>query len=150
MKRFFNYLYIKEGTTPFDTIALTALNGVDWKKLELRSKSKVDTAPDGESEMGDGTKKVNGEKTDFESGFDLTPEDYATLRTFKNKRVTLVLLDADNPDSNGDFLACPAIFGIRVYPKKSIVSGEDSTITLTGGISAKELETIQRDITVTN
>lgn len=150
MKRFFNYLYIKEGSTPFDTIALTALNSVDWKKLELRAKSKVDSDKDAETEMGDGTKKINGEKTDFESSFDLTPEDYATLRAFKNKRVNMVLIDLDNPDSSGDFQACPAIFGIRVYPKKSVVSGEDSTITLTGGLSATELSTIQRDITVTN
>lgn len=150
MKRFFNYLYIKEGTVPFDTIALSVLDGVGWTKLELRTKSKVDSDKDAETEMGDGTKKINGEKTDFEAGFDLTPADYATLRTFINKRVIMVLVDTDNPDAGGDFQACPAVFGIRCYPKKSVVSGEDSTITLTGGISAQDLATIQRDIAVTN
>lgn len=150
MKRFFDYLYVKENSTPFDTIALSVLNGAEWKKFEIRSKSKVETDKDSEVDMGDGSKKITAEKADFEAIVDLTPEDYATLRTFKNKKCTLILLDTDNPDANGDFIGCPAVFGTRFYPKKSVVSNEDCTVTITANRAARELTSFQRDITVTN
>lgn len=152
MKRFFDKLYIKEASTPFSTITLTELNGTGWKCFNLRAKAKRDDDKDGEADNGDGTKETLGEKTDFDAPMSMNKTDYDLLRGFINKKVTLVLVDTDNPDANGDYQECPACFGIRVYPKKSIVSGEDCTISLTGSrsTSAGNLNGISRDVTVTN
>lgn len=150
MKRFWDYLYIKEGNTPFDSIPLATLNGAEWKKFELRDQSKISPDKDGDTGMGDGTKRVSGEKAEVLAQVDYTPEAYALLRGFINKKCTIVLIDSDNPDTNGDFVGCPAIFGVRPYPKKNIESGTDPYIEISGDRSARSLTNIQRDVTVTN
>jgi hypothetical protein len=150
MKRFFDYAYIKEGSTPIDTIALSTLNSVDWKKFELRDQSKITPDKDGETNMGDGTKRVSGEKAEVLAQIDYTPETYTTLRSFINKKCTIILIDSDYPDASGDYQACPAIFGVRPFPKKVIESGADPYIEISGDRSAGDLLLIQRDITITN
>lgn len=150
MQRFYDTMYIKKGKVPFDTITLTVLNGVEWKKFNLREKSSVNTDKDLEVGMGDGTKSVEGEKADLIAELSYTPEVYESLRTFINKSCTVILIDTDYPDTNGDYQSCPTVFGVRPYPSKKAESGSSPYIELSGARSSGNLTVIQRDITVTN